>query len=125
MTQNDNATQEIRKLFKQLITLRTKIRFWLIDVKVSMYRFLNLDHSKVLGYPMTRKKHKKWLEKGDVRYFECDSYQVCRHFDSKSPHLPYGNGYMTCQRDSGNGFKCGQVNKACLQDATVDTFTSI
>ena len=115
MTQIDNTTQEILKLFKQLST-RVQIHFWWIDTKVSMYRFFNIDHSKVLGFPMTRKNFKKWQKIGEVRYFECDSFQVCRHLDGKSPHLPDDNGYMTCQRDSGNGFKCSQVSKACLHD---------
>ncbi len=116
MKQDDLITQELRKFRKQASPLRRLASLW-EDVRVAIYKFFNLDYSKVVGYPMTRREYKKWNKVGGVLYFKCDGYEVCKCFDGLSPHLPHlpiDSGWMSCERDSGHGFKCGVTTRACL-----------
>ena len=115
MEQDDWIAQEIHKHRKKA-PLHKRLVFWWKDVRVAFYQFLNLDYSKTVGYPMTREKYKQWQKIGDIRYFECNGYEVCSCLDGLSPHLPKEGGWMFCCRDSGRGFKCGVVTRACLPE---------
>ncbi|MCH7529915.1 hypothetical protein IIB50_02245 [Patescibacteria group bacterium] len=117
--QTTEVTEVIRKPHEQVPSLK-RLAFWWQDIRVVFYKYFNLDYSKVVGLPMTRKEYKKWQKTEDVRHFKCSRHQVCGNFANLSPYLPTGDGWMSCQRDSEKGFKCSQVTRACLHDDTIE-----
>lgn len=96
---------------------RRRIAFWWMHKRVAFYKFFNLDYSKVVGYPMTRREYRRWQKVGSTRHFKCDGYEVCSCLNGLSPHLPIGECWMACRRDSGHGFECGVTTLACLPES--------
>lgn len=113
MEHTDRIARELRESRKQAL-LRRRLVFWYQDMRVAIYKYLGLDYSKVVGYPMTRREYDRWQKVGGIRYLKCYGYEVCSCFDGLSPHLPIGDGWVVCQRDSGRGFKCDVVVRSCL-----------
>jgi hypothetical protein len=70
---------------------------------------------------MTHREYKKWKETDEIRYFKCNGYHICRHLDGLSPHRPLEEGWMACTMDSGLGFTCGVVTRACGYKDTTST----
>lgn len=122
MKDYDETTEVIEvfgKLQKQAPRLK-RLAFWWQDMRVVFYRYFNLDYSKVVGFPMTRRKYEQWKKTGKICFFKCDSYQVCSVLPGLSPHIPTGDGWMSCERDSGKGFKCGKTTRAYMVDDAVE-----